>query len=184
MLDEKLNYWKEIAAHLECNESTARRWEKKGLPVYRPTGSNGSVYAYKAELNNRLKTKSNEASSAQPEAATQQVAPTVAPVAEAIRSRFVHRGAGYYFRYGIIIAVFIAVTLWVVLYWRLHRRPSIPSVSASVSPILPSSLSKSSPNPQVVAGNNEAIPDEIHEPLIAEAKSVVKQSQIWEMLTL
>lgn len=55
MADEgnnRLNSWKDIAAYLNCNEATARRWEKEsGLPVYRPGGTKSrSVYAFPSEI--------------------------------------------------------------------------------------------------------------------------------------
>lgn len=49
--DDRLNSWKEIAAHLKCSERTARRWEAEDLPVHRlPHKSRASVYAYRREL--------------------------------------------------------------------------------------------------------------------------------------
>ncbi|SRR5579871_586234 len=51
-MKEKLNSWKEIATYLGRDESTARRWEKEcGLPIHRIGGAKGaSVYAYAAEI--------------------------------------------------------------------------------------------------------------------------------------
>ena len=50
--EKPLQSWKEIAAYLDRDESTARRWERlEGLPVRRHrTGARGSVYAYPSEL--------------------------------------------------------------------------------------------------------------------------------------
>ncbi len=50
--EKPLQSWKEIAAYLERDERTARRWEKvAGLPVHRHRGSKGSsVYAYPSEM--------------------------------------------------------------------------------------------------------------------------------------
>ena len=47
-----LQGWKEIAAHLDRDESTARRWERDaGLPVRRHRSDRrSSVYAYPSEL--------------------------------------------------------------------------------------------------------------------------------------
>ncbi len=49
---DRLDSWKEIAAHLKRDVSTVQRWEKKeGLPVHRLLHDKlGSVYAYKSEL--------------------------------------------------------------------------------------------------------------------------------------
>jgi len=50
--EKPLQSWKEIAAYLERDERTARRWEKEeGLPVRRHRGDRrSSVYAYPSEL--------------------------------------------------------------------------------------------------------------------------------------
>lgn len=60
---QKLSSWKEIAAYLHCDESTARRWERKArLPVYRVGGSRGSsVYAYTEEIDAWLRGQSSAA---------------------------------------------------------------------------------------------------------------------------
>ncbi len=49
---ERLDSWKEIAAHLKRDVRTVQRWEQdEGLPVRRHLHKKlGSVYAYKAEL--------------------------------------------------------------------------------------------------------------------------------------
>jgi len=50
--DDRLDSWKEIAAHLKRSVSTVQRWEHlEGLPVRRhPHGKLGSVYASRAEV--------------------------------------------------------------------------------------------------------------------------------------
>ncbi len=51
-----LNSWKAIASYLGCDERTARRWERdRGLPVHRPPGPRGHVYAYTDELDQWLR---------------------------------------------------------------------------------------------------------------------------------
>lgn len=49
---DRLDSWKEIAAHLKRDIRTAQRWEAcEGLPVYRHRhGQHDSVYAYKSEI--------------------------------------------------------------------------------------------------------------------------------------
>jgi hypothetical protein len=56
-----LTSWKEIAAYLDCDERTSRRWEQNfGLPIHRMEGSPKSrVYAYKDELDTWRKEKLN-----------------------------------------------------------------------------------------------------------------------------
>jgi TolB-like protein/Flp pilus assembly protein TadD len=48
---DRLDSWKEIAAHLKCSERTVRRWEDEGLPVHRhPHKKRAGIYAYKVEI--------------------------------------------------------------------------------------------------------------------------------------
>jgi Tol biopolymer transport system component len=57
--NDRLDSWKEIAAYLKRDVTTARRWEKReGLPVHRhPHDRRDSVYAYAAELDTWLTTR-------------------------------------------------------------------------------------------------------------------------------
>lgn len=57
---ERLSSWKEIANYLDCDVRICRRWEKKyGLPVHRiDKESNVRVFAYKNELDQYIKNKS------------------------------------------------------------------------------------------------------------------------------
>ena len=48
---ERLDSWKEIAAYLKRDESTARRWEKEGLPVHRHAHKKkATICAYTSEI--------------------------------------------------------------------------------------------------------------------------------------
>jgi hypothetical protein len=51
-LGDRLDSWKEIAAHLNRDVTTVQRWEKReGMPVHRHQHDRmGSVYAFRAEL--------------------------------------------------------------------------------------------------------------------------------------
>jgi Tol biopolymer transport system component len=50
-VNERLDSWKEIAAHFRRDERTVRRWEKDGLPVHRHRHKlRAAVFAYTAEL--------------------------------------------------------------------------------------------------------------------------------------
>jgi Tol biopolymer transport system component len=54
----RLESWKEIAAYLNREVRTARRWEKeRGLPVHRIPGKRSGVYALAPEIDGWLKTK-------------------------------------------------------------------------------------------------------------------------------
>ena len=50
--EDRLDSWKEIAAHLNRDVTTVQRWEKReGMPVHRHLHDrSGSVYAFKSEL--------------------------------------------------------------------------------------------------------------------------------------
>jgi hypothetical protein len=58
----RLDSWKAIAAYLNRDESTVRRWERQlGLPVRRmPGGRGASVYAFAAEIDSWLKTSRDQ----------------------------------------------------------------------------------------------------------------------------
>jgi hypothetical protein len=54
--NDQLRSWKDIAAFLACDERTARRWEERGMPVYRIPGAKRSrVLASRAEITSWLK---------------------------------------------------------------------------------------------------------------------------------
>jgi Tol biopolymer transport system component len=57
--DDRLNSWKEIAAYLKRDVTTAQRWEKReGMPVRRHLHDRmGSVYAFQAELDAWVRTR-------------------------------------------------------------------------------------------------------------------------------
>ncbi|WP_321476250.1 hypothetical protein [uncultured Paludibaculum sp.] len=52
MVQQRMEGWKEMAAHLGRSVRTIQRWEREaGLPVHRlQVGSKAQVFAYKAEL--------------------------------------------------------------------------------------------------------------------------------------
>ena len=53
---QKLVSWKSIASYFQCDERTAKRWEReRGLPVHRaPGGKRSAVFAYAGELDSWL----------------------------------------------------------------------------------------------------------------------------------
>ena len=58
----KLISWKSIAGYFDCDERTAKRWEReRGLPVHRmPGGKRSAVYAYSYELDSWLQASERE----------------------------------------------------------------------------------------------------------------------------
>lgn len=60
---DRLDSWKAIAAYLNRDERTVRRWEAKGLPVRRVPGHRGqSVFAFKSEIDRWLTLAPNQPS--------------------------------------------------------------------------------------------------------------------------
>lgn len=58
----RLDSWKEIAAYLRCDERTAMRWQKSGLPVrHAPGRGRGRVFAYAAEIDSWLTSSKSSA---------------------------------------------------------------------------------------------------------------------------
>ena len=49
---DRLDSWKEVAAHLQRDVTTAQRWERReGMPVHRHRHDRlGTVYAFRSEL--------------------------------------------------------------------------------------------------------------------------------------
>ncbi|HWZ98561.1 MAG TPA: DNA-binding protein [Candidatus Dormibacteraeota bacterium] len=62
---DRLDSWKEIAAYLDRDVTTVQRWEKReGMPVHRHLHDRmGSVYAFRAELNDWVRSRNLQAAS-------------------------------------------------------------------------------------------------------------------------
>src|SRR5579872_2182480 len=116
--DDMLNSWKEIAAHFKRHERTVRRWrDQNGLPVHRPVGGQGSVYASKAELD--IWWKRNRAKLAPSHLAAEPVSQIAASEASSDEEVIDNRSAGKgkkYLQFGILIALTIAAGLLVARY--------------------------------------------------------------------
>lgn len=199
MPEDKLNSWKEIATYLKCDESTARRWEKKnGLPVYRVVEGGGSVFAYAQEIDAWIKKRHLDEPSSntqqeyiaplensldarlyslpETESATEQQSQTASLIAENAPKRFPQSRNRYSLFGGIIIA--LAVTLWLTLNGLQHKNASAQTTSAHNSLPLASNFSHADHK-----GESEmsSVSDESTG---SQLKAVVKESQLWEMLTL
>ena len=76
--DSRFDSWKQIAAYLNRNLRTVRRWEQeRGLPVHRvPGGEHGGVFAYRGEIDDWL-LKSNEACKNDDDPAPSDIVPRV-----------------------------------------------------------------------------------------------------------
>jgi TolB-like protein/Tfp pilus assembly protein PilF len=98
-LDERLDSWKEIAAHLNRDVTTVQRWEKReGMPVHRHLhDKRGSVYAVTSELDAWLQSRRLVLDEDEDEEKAAEVWPIEAgnlqPEPEPRRSRWIVLGA-------------------------------------------------------------------------------------------
>ena len=109
MTNDWLDSWKEIAAYLNRSVRTVTRWEREeGLPVHRHLHSKlGSVYAYKAELDDWWKNRG---------------ASVDALDSEGQASRF--RGARRLWIVASSVAILLALSA--IVWLSSARRPSLP----------------------------------------------------------
>jgi Tol biopolymer transport system component len=109
MANDRLDSWKEIAAYLNRSVRTVTRWEREeGLPVHRHLHSkSGSVYAYKAELDDWWKNRGVSVDTLDPEGQS---------------SRF--RGARRIWIVASTVAVLLALSA--IVWMSGARRPSLP----------------------------------------------------------
>ena len=123
-LSERLDSWKEIAAHFERDVTTVQRWEKReAMPVHRHQHDRaGSIYAFTAELdewargrNVRVATQENKSDNEVPVPEPLALPPRSA--APASRSRW-----RVFLPLAVVIALLaIAVSLWLrktEYFWR------------------------------------------------------------------
>ena len=109
MTADRLDSWKEIAAHFKRSVRTVTRWEREeGLPVHRHLHTkSGTVYAFKPELDawwsNRGKQLDSREADIEPE-----------------------RAATVY-RWWIVAAVLALVVVLVAAFWLVSSRLSVPS---------------------------------------------------------
>jgi len=87
--DDRLDSWKEIAAYLKRDVTTVQRWEKReGMPVHRHLHDKlGSVYAFRAELDNWTAQRNIPVAREEPGEAAADAEPSAAPPRQLIRSR-------------------------------------------------------------------------------------------------
>jgi tricorn protease-like protein len=118
LADDRLDSWKEIAAHLRRGERTVRRWEQtEGLPVYRHSHQKQvTVYAFRSELSAWLEHRGDHL--ARPEEAT--AAPDVAG---ASRRRW------------LLMALPIVAGATIALAWLYGRTFREPQRSVTITPL-------------------------------------------------
>lgn len=186
MSEDKLSSWKEIASYLKRDERTVRRWERSnGLPVYR-VGKGGSVYAYATEIDdwlqsrrkdveiNKILTNGRQASIANSNAGELEASNinTPAGAPSAAPNWFSPLWCWRYYLLGSVVAIVFAI----LVSWRFF-----PGTGQHV--LGQSSQSTTSVQPDF-AVNNFSDPNETIDETRTRLKTLVKQSQIFEMLTL
>jgi tetratricopeptide (TPR) repeat protein len=143
---ERLNSWKEIAAHLKCGERTAKRWEKtRALPVRRLPGGPGLVFALKSEIDAwRLSTAGVEVYDSAAEAKSDPVVPSLSEGSSRLGSRV--DAPSRSFRVAAIVTVVVATVISVSDAGRVYYRHK----SATVNPARDASpaISRGSSNPE------------------------------------
>jgi Tol biopolymer transport system component len=109
-LEDRLDSWKEIAAHLSRDVTTVQRWEKReGMPVHRHLHDRmGSVYASRAELDAWSRSRNLRATPGNGNSV-----PTPNPVAPPPRPA---TSPGW--RFGLALAAAVAVTIVTGLWLR------------------------------------------------------------------
>lgn len=179
----RLNSWKEIAAYVGYDESTVRRWEKNSnLPVHRVGGSKGaSVYAYSEEIDGWLRKSANPtvsnalnesaASQAPVENPKQDLIATLEPSAKSNINLVPERG--HFSIWKAVASACLIVSAIVFAAWLWLRKPSRPSYAAPSGAV--SDSAKAADNKM-----SDVVPEET----AFEVKKLVKESQVWEMLSL
>ena len=190
MSQDNLSSWKEIATYLKCDESTARRWEQKnGLPIHRIGNRGGSVYAFSREIDAWLRNH-GDPNTAQLEVRAEQrqdsngIAAPDAFAASNVPAYFSPLRVARSVKRALVVAisaVVLTVTLWKILRGEQNRQnqSSLASSSESLK-----GTTNASPSPVGFPHDNVWSTDPVPEDIAGQLKMLVKNSQIWEMLTL
>ncbi|HWG21773.1 MAG TPA: hypothetical protein VG225_14675 [Terracidiphilus sp.] len=123
----RLNSWKEIAAYLNRDPRTVQLWEKhEGLPIRRITHlSRASVYAFTAEIDAWMRSRSGPAESAI----------SVVPHNPSRQPRFAlpRRRATYL----ALLTGFVLALLLAAAFWAWHSRRALPTAQLPMLVVLP-----------------------------------------------
>lgn len=134
----RLESWKDIAAYLARDVRTVQRWEKKeGLPVHRLLHEKqGSVYAYKAELDAWWKASETKVGSEPAEfEAGKDADPELIPVADDTGSeeRTTWKQVKIYVAIASVLVVAMSIAAW--LQWRKWNTGRAEQVRVLVLPL-------------------------------------------------
>jgi len=124
--EDRLNSWKEIAAYLRRDVTTAQRWEKReGMPVHRHLHDKlGSVYAFRSELDGWTRRRNLPPAPEDVPVASVPEVPDASPVDDEPRpaSLSVPLGSGRHQSSGAwAVAVGVVVLVLLAVWWRLDR---------------------------------------------------------------
>jgi Tol biopolymer transport system component len=122
--EDRLDSWKEIAAHLKRDVTTVQRWEKReGMPVHRHLHDKlGTVYAFRAELDAWTRSRNLRATGDQEESLVEAGGEAAPPMLTEAR----RRKRWPFIAAGVVVAV--GVTVW--LLERIDRFPRDPLAAA------------------------------------------------------
>jgi hypothetical protein len=121
----RFDSWKEIADYLKCDVRTARRWEKRGLPVHRvPGGERSAVHAFQTEIDNWLANSPVRASVADDGS---RPPPASQPVPVPAKFHFGTR------EFLLVVVTFLFIALSVETVWLLRRTSSDRAAFRAVS---------------------------------------------------
>lgn len=188
MLENKLSSWKEIASYLKRDVRTVRRWEQeKGLPVRRVGGSKGaSVYAYPKEIDDWLQRGGNDADIKKTLTNTIQASDTnsigdepealngntLAGAPSALPNWFLRIWRWRYYLLGSVVIIIFTI----FVSWRF--------LSGSSQSVLGKSSESTASLKADFTVSNVSDPNEKIDETRTRLKTLVKQSQIFEMLKL
>jgi TolB-like protein/Tfp pilus assembly protein PilF len=130
--DKRLDSWKEIAAYLNRDVTTAQRWERReGMPVHRHLhDKRGSVYAVAEELDEWVKSRKprEDESEKTPEAEVLPTAPGVQNAAAPGKTRL-------WIALATVVCIFLAAVAWLSFRHRTNLTPAPRIRSLAVLPL-------------------------------------------------
>jgi tetratricopeptide (TPR) repeat protein len=170
---DRLDTWKEVAAHLRRSVRTVQRWEREeGLPVHRHRHDKlGSIYAFRHELDTWWATRGNTLQDPESHVLETPAAPALAPPARLGR-------------WLILSAVGAAVAALVAFAVAIASRPSITDESTNAHAphrLLIADFENLTGDPALSGGLRDALQEQLSTSRLAD---VVPPDQIALMLRL
>lgn len=130
--DKRLDSWKEIAAYLNRDITTAQRWEKReGMPVHRHVHhKRGSVYAVPEELDDWIKSRKPR------EDEPEEIPETeVLPAPPSVHRATTPRKTRLWIALATVVCLFLAAVGWLAFRHRANRTPAPRIHSLAVLPL-------------------------------------------------